>query len=151
MSGDLPPMRRSSIRSWNWPWTSPQTVTGHLTSCTLDSFVRISLACKIVVYSYYQKYFKLQLGFYLAFTFDTLLISHKYGLPFHITFWHDFLVAVCIPLTVQPSHPILLGMTFHSDPYLMWLYSSNEFYFGLFFKQESQINDDLNNTSFYFS
>jgi hypothetical protein len=25
----------------------------------------------------------------------------------------------------------------------MWLYSSNEFYFGLFFKQESQINDDL--------
>ena len=150
MSGDLPPMRRSSIRSWNWPWTSPQTVTGHLTSCTLDSFVRISLAWKIEVYSYNQKYFK-PVRFYLTFTITTLFNSYKYGLPFHITFWHDFLVAVCIPLTVQPSHPILLGMTFHSDPYLMWLYCSNEFYFKLFFKQESQMNDDLINTSFYFS
>lgn len=29
MSGLGPPIRKSSIRSWNWPWMSPQTVTGH--------------------------------------------------------------------------------------------------------------------------
>ena len=32
------------MRSWNCPFTSPQTGTGHQTSCTLDFFVRISLA-----------------------------------------------------------------------------------------------------------
>lgn len=26
--GQLPPIRNSSIKSWNWPWISPQTVTG---------------------------------------------------------------------------------------------------------------------------
>lgn len=29
MSGFGPPILKSSIRSWNWPWMSPQTVTGH--------------------------------------------------------------------------------------------------------------------------
>lgn len=29
MSGLGPPMRKSSIRSWNWPCMSPHTVTGH--------------------------------------------------------------------------------------------------------------------------
>ena len=29
MSGLGPPIRNSSIRSWNWPCMSPQTVTGH--------------------------------------------------------------------------------------------------------------------------
>ena len=44
MSGERPPILKSSIRSWNCPWTSPHTVTGHFTSCTLDSFDSISLA-----------------------------------------------------------------------------------------------------------
>lgn len=29
MSGFGPPILNSSIRSWNWPWISPHTVTGH--------------------------------------------------------------------------------------------------------------------------
>lgn len=29
MSGFGPPILNSSIRSWNWPWMSPHTVTGH--------------------------------------------------------------------------------------------------------------------------
>lgn len=29
MSGLGPPILNSSMRSWNWPWMSPQTVTGH--------------------------------------------------------------------------------------------------------------------------
>ena len=29
----FPPMRNNSMRSWNWPWISPQIVTGHLTGC----------------------------------------------------------------------------------------------------------------------
>lgn len=33
MSGFGPPILNSSIRSWNWPWMSPQTVTGHF-CCT---------------------------------------------------------------------------------------------------------------------
>ena len=28
-----PPILKSSMRSWNWPWTSPHTVTGQLTAC----------------------------------------------------------------------------------------------------------------------
>ena len=32
------------MRSWNFPCTSLQTLTRHRTTCTLDSFVRISLA-----------------------------------------------------------------------------------------------------------
>lgn len=59
-----PPILKSSIRSWNWPWMSPQTVTGHFcrgiksvasghfiergvsrtTGCTLDSSCRTSRA-----------------------------------------------------------------------------------------------------------
>ena len=34
------------MRSWNWPWMSPQTVTGLLTGCTFDSSIRISFTCK---------------------------------------------------------------------------------------------------------
>jgi hypothetical protein len=30
----------------NWPWMSPQTVTGHLTGCTFDSSIRISRVCE---------------------------------------------------------------------------------------------------------
>lgn len=44
MSGDRPPILKSSIKSWNWPCTSPQTVTGHFTSWTFDSFDNISFA-----------------------------------------------------------------------------------------------------------
>ena len=32
------------MRSWNWPCTSPQMVTGARTGCTLDSSMRISRA-----------------------------------------------------------------------------------------------------------
>ena len=34
MSGFGPPILNSSIRSWNWPCMSPQTVTGHFSSKT---------------------------------------------------------------------------------------------------------------------
>jgi len=64
VSGLGPPILKSSIRSWNWPWMSPQTVTGHFcrgiksvasghfiergvsrtTGCTLDSSCRTSRA-----------------------------------------------------------------------------------------------------------
>ncbi len=44
MSGQCPPIRKSSTRSWNCPWMSPQTVTGHFTGCTLDSSTKISRA-----------------------------------------------------------------------------------------------------------
>ena len=43
MKKDLP-ILKSSIKSWNCPWMSPQTVTGHLTAYTLLSFDKISLA-----------------------------------------------------------------------------------------------------------
>lgn len=36
MSGFGPPILKSSIRSWNWPWISPHTVTGHF-YCTCVS------------------------------------------------------------------------------------------------------------------
>ncbi len=42
----MPPIRNNSIKSWNCPWTSPHTVTGHFTSWTLDSLDRISFAWK---------------------------------------------------------------------------------------------------------
>ena len=35
MSGLGPPILNSSIKSWNWPWISPHTVTGHF--CVLVS------------------------------------------------------------------------------------------------------------------
>ena len=57
MSGQSPPTLKSSIKSWNWPWMSPQiwreyyrkngrknTVTGASTRWTFDSSTRISLA-----------------------------------------------------------------------------------------------------------
>ena len=37
-------MLNSSWRSWNWPWMSPQTVTGALIGWTLDSRAKISFA-----------------------------------------------------------------------------------------------------------
>ena len=44
MSGDFPPILNSSIRSWNYPCTSPQIVTGHFTGVTFDSVDKISFA-----------------------------------------------------------------------------------------------------------
>uniref|UniRef100_A0A2P2IXH3 Serine/threonine-protein phosphatase n=1 Tax=Rhizophora mucronata TaxID=61149 RepID=A0A2P2IXH3_RHIMU len=44
-------MRNSSTRSWNWPWISPQTVTGHLTGWTFHSSTRTSLACSQRVFT----------------------------------------------------------------------------------------------------
>ena len=38
------PVRNSSRTSKNWPWTSPHTVTGERTGCTLDYSRKISLA-----------------------------------------------------------------------------------------------------------
>lgn len=35
-------MEKSSIKSWNYPWISPQTVTGVYTGYTLDSFDKTS-------------------------------------------------------------------------------------------------------------
>ena len=35
---------KSSFKSWNWPWISPQIVTGALTWDTFDSLIRISFA-----------------------------------------------------------------------------------------------------------
>jgi hypothetical protein len=64
VSGFGPPILKSSMRSWNWPWMSPQTVTGHFwfstsarniferalephtTGCTLDSSCKTSRAYK---------------------------------------------------------------------------------------------------------
>ena len=44
LSSNSPPILKSSIRSWNCPCTSPQTVTGHLTAWTLLSLDKISFA-----------------------------------------------------------------------------------------------------------
>ena len=44
MSGHSPPTLKSSTRSKNWPWMSPQMVTGASTRCTFDSSTRISRA-----------------------------------------------------------------------------------------------------------
>lgn len=41
MSGFGPPIRKSSIRSWNWPWMSPQTVTGHFCRRNCQSFGQV--------------------------------------------------------------------------------------------------------------
>ena len=35
-------MEKSSIKSWNYPWMSPHTVTGVYTGYTLDSLDKIS-------------------------------------------------------------------------------------------------------------
>ena len=41
--GISPPLLKSSRRSWNCPWMSPQMITGDLTGYTLLSSIKISL------------------------------------------------------------------------------------------------------------
>ena len=51
MEGEGPPILKSSWRSWNWPWMSPQMVTGTETGWTLDSSIRTSRALSHSVFT----------------------------------------------------------------------------------------------------
>jgi hypothetical protein len=48
ITGNLPPIRNNSIKSWNYPCISPQIVSGALTATMLDSSIKISFAWSIV-------------------------------------------------------------------------------------------------------
>jgi len=48
LTGTFPPILNSSIKSKNYPWISPQTITGARTFWTFDSFLKTSFACILV-------------------------------------------------------------------------------------------------------